>query len=327
MKKSKKTKLHGDKKKVVARTDNNKKTNEAKKPLTIIRAPHNKDNPYAVISKQLIHDKRLSLVAVGLMTKFLSMPSDWDFNMAYFIKISKEGKDAIKTAVDELVEFGYLEKKRTRKKDGTFEGWSYLILEKSPKAGFPTSVNPPLLSTESSSKKKKQKGAAPPKQSEAVASSLSFSLIEFFIDSLKKSVPAVRNFKITHADLSHMDQILKNYSEEEIKTAITFSHTNQFWKQHVHSISYLKQKIAKLLTSCTQSVKDFSDKGKITPEKAYELRMKFESYVKQNHKYFVEKQVSITAGVLYARIENDLIYYTDPKFTELVKHSINKRMF
>ncbi len=61
------------------------------------------------MSNYHLKDKNLSLKAKGLLSQMLSLPDDWDYTVAGLCAINKESKIAIKTALTELKENGYLE--------------------------------------------------------------------------------------------------------------------------------------------------------------------------------------------------------------------------
>ncbi len=50
----------------------------------------------------------LSLKAIGLLSKVFSLPDDWDYSIAGLTFICKENETAIKSALNELKEWGYL---------------------------------------------------------------------------------------------------------------------------------------------------------------------------------------------------------------------------
>lgn len=71
-----------------------------------------------------MRDKRLSLKAKGLLTIMLSLREDWDYSVNGLVSICKEEKGAVKTALRELKECGYLEIVKITPKDsksGRFE--------------------------------------------------------------------------------------------------------------------------------------------------------------------------------------------------------------
>ena len=74
--------------------------------MTVMRV--NKTNNYTVMSNYHLRDTRLSLKAVGLLSKILSFPDNWDYSITGLVAICKENETAVKNALKELKEFGYL---------------------------------------------------------------------------------------------------------------------------------------------------------------------------------------------------------------------------
>ena len=68
----------------------------------------NKDKNYTTMSNYHFKDRRLSLKAKGLLSEMLSLPDDWDYSLAGLVAINKEEEHAIKSALVELKECGYL---------------------------------------------------------------------------------------------------------------------------------------------------------------------------------------------------------------------------
>ena len=65
-----------------------------------------KNSNYTVMANHHLRDDQLSLKAKGLLSVMLSLPADWDYTLAGLAHISKEGVDAIRAAVNELVNAG-----------------------------------------------------------------------------------------------------------------------------------------------------------------------------------------------------------------------------
>lgn len=63
---------------------------------------------YTVMSNYHLKSKNLSLKAIGLLSKVFSLPDDWDYSIAGLTCICKENETAIKSALNELKEWGYL---------------------------------------------------------------------------------------------------------------------------------------------------------------------------------------------------------------------------
>lgn len=74
--------------------------------MSVIRVVKNKD--YTVMSNAHLHDKRLSLKAVGLLSIVLSLPDDWHYTINGLVGSVKDGKDSVESAIKELKKNGYL---------------------------------------------------------------------------------------------------------------------------------------------------------------------------------------------------------------------------
>lgn len=68
----------------------------------------NKTKDYTVMSNQHLKDKNLSLKAIGLLSRILSLPDDWDYSINGLVRICKEEQRAVTAALDELKQYGYL---------------------------------------------------------------------------------------------------------------------------------------------------------------------------------------------------------------------------
>lgn len=77
----------------------------------------NKTKNYTVMSNVHLRDKRISLKAKGLLSLLLSLPDDWKFSVKGITSISKENNAAVKTALKELQEYGYVKVTKLFPKD------------------------------------------------------------------------------------------------------------------------------------------------------------------------------------------------------------------
>ena len=96
------------------------------------------------MSNYHLRDKRLSLKAKGLLSQMLSLPEDWDYTLAGLCYINRESKDAIRTAIRELEQAGYIRRRQTTDRGGKFAGNEYTIYERpqEPLPGEPSSEKP-----------------------------------------------------------------------------------------------------------------------------------------------------------------------------------------
>jgi len=132
--------------------------------MGVIRVEHNAN--YTTMSNYHLRDERLSLRAIGLMSKMLSLPEDWDYTVKGLAAIVKEGRDAVRKALMELEAAGYLVREQGRSAGGNFAANDYTLYEEpqalpslpltekpstvkpttvKPTTVLPTSVNPPQL--------------------------------------------------------------------------------------------------------------------------------------------------------------------------------------
>lgn len=74
--------------------------------MSVIRV--NKTSNYTIMSNYHFKDKRISLKAKGLLSQMLSLPDGWDYTIAGLASINMENETAIKSALKELKENGYL---------------------------------------------------------------------------------------------------------------------------------------------------------------------------------------------------------------------------
>ena len=95
-----------------------------------------RENPYAQIDKTVLNDQRLSWKAKGLMAFLLSKPDNWEINIQNLIRQSTDGKEAVYSGINELINFGYIVRVESRNQ-GRFARIEYLIYE-----------NPQLVNTQ-----------------------------------------------------------------------------------------------------------------------------------------------------------------------------------
>ena len=117
--------------------------------MTVIRAARSAEGRYTQIMNAALQDERLSFRARGLMAHLLSLPPGTTINSVELAQHAKEGRDAIRKALAELEEFGYLRRTARRSSKGTFRANAVLCddpdlpLDDEPGPENPAPVNPP----------------------------------------------------------------------------------------------------------------------------------------------------------------------------------------
>ncbi len=114
--------------------------------MPVFRVERNKG--YTVMSNYHLRDKSLSLKAKGLLSQMLSLPEDWDYTLKGLALINREKIDAIRQAIRELEQAGYIVRSRERDERGRLRGADYVIYEQPqtpPALDLPTLENPTQL--------------------------------------------------------------------------------------------------------------------------------------------------------------------------------------
>lgn len=95
--------------------------------MTVFRVNKNKD--FVTMGKYHFKEKRMSLKAKGLLSEMLSLPDDWDYSVLGLTEINLESRNCINSILNELEEFGYLQRTRNYV-NGKIDSWTYDIYEK-----------------------------------------------------------------------------------------------------------------------------------------------------------------------------------------------------
>ncbi len=68
----------------------------------------NKTTDFTAMSNHHLKNKSLSLKAKGLLSMMLALPDDWEFSISGLVSLCKENETAVKSALDELKDAGYV---------------------------------------------------------------------------------------------------------------------------------------------------------------------------------------------------------------------------
>jgi len=98
-----------------------------------------------MISNGILRNKDLHLKERGLLVTLIGLPDKWDFSINGLVAILPDGKDKIKTGLQELEKMGYITRYQERKEGGAF-GPEVLEIHEipavSPRVDFPHTDNP-----------------------------------------------------------------------------------------------------------------------------------------------------------------------------------------
>jgi len=104
----------------------------------------NKSSNYTVISNNIFKDQNLSLKARGLLTTILSLPDNWKYSIEGLASLCSDGRGSVTSAINELIEAGYVIRSQKFDETGRFSGFIYDIYEETQGkiADLPFTENP-----------------------------------------------------------------------------------------------------------------------------------------------------------------------------------------
>ena len=88
----------------------------------IVKTVH-KERDFTIVDNQCIHRDDLSARAKGLWIYLMSLPQDWTLHVEEVNTHFTEGRDAMRSAWQELEKAGYVTKKQIRDDGGHLTGW------------------------------------------------------------------------------------------------------------------------------------------------------------------------------------------------------------
>lgn len=88
--------------------------------MQIIRAPR-QESGYTIIRNDVLRDPELTFRARGVLAYILSHSDNWRTDAESIARVSKEGRQAIQTALKELREAGYIEYRKSQDTNGRWK--------------------------------------------------------------------------------------------------------------------------------------------------------------------------------------------------------------
>lgn len=112
--------------------------------MSIYRVVKDRGNPYVMINKCAIVDNSLSYKAKGILMYLLSKPDNWQVYEKEIVKHSTDGRDAVRSGLQELVKAGYIKRDPKRNERGQFKGYEYSVYEVPHRSGKPDFGKPDI---------------------------------------------------------------------------------------------------------------------------------------------------------------------------------------
>jgi hypothetical protein len=108
--------------------------------MTTIRV--GKRKKFTMIARSTVNDGRLSFRARGILVWLLDKPDDWQTDSERIAEQGQEGRDAVRSALNELTNLGYLRREKCQDIAGKWYT-SWMVFEV-PTPGNPASANQAL---------------------------------------------------------------------------------------------------------------------------------------------------------------------------------------
>lgn len=224
---------------------------------SVVRVHKNTD--FTIMCNHHLRNMKLSLKAVGFMSKLLGLPDDWCYSIAGLVKICKEGETAVRAALHELIDenYVYVEKLPPNySKSGRFE-YVYHIYE-IPYEDIPEGLECPELFI------KKQKE----KQSKTNLNADFQDAEKQDTENLHIEIQGVKN----HGQLNTYISSMKESSTKELNTTVS---------------------VPQKSSSQSQSKKKLQDKKKNYAEAVTMTEEEYQKLTLQHTKAFVDKCIEI----------------------------------
>lgn len=132
---------------------------------TGVKRGGSKQRPYTMAYNDILWHPEMTMKAKGLLMCLLSFPPDWIIYRSHLLKKLPEGKDSIRSSMNELVKFGFVQIRQKTNENGQFCGGETIVFDEpqerdenyspssetgfdsefEPQAENPPTVTPPLI--------------------------------------------------------------------------------------------------------------------------------------------------------------------------------------
>ena len=96
---------------------------------------------FTIISNNVLRDQNLSMKDRGVFCTICSLPDGWEFSIAGLSSIVPDGVDAIRASIKNLEELGYMQRTKTRGKDGKYISEIEIFTERQSMLDYPSRTN------------------------------------------------------------------------------------------------------------------------------------------------------------------------------------------
>ena len=293
----------------------------------IERCPHDRENPYAQINRELIRDERLHPSTRWMLIYLLSMKDGWKISPQQLKKHCEGhhgcGRDKIYDWIKEAIEYGYMKKEEWQ--EGGLNRCRYLLSEFPkfkkclPDPDVQDPVDPDPVNTyykkEHILKKKHIK-----KESTLAGAK----------ESAPTAKPPARHARAPHVSTSSEDheKLIKEFGEETVKKA--YEKLSE-WKSDTPKSKWKKNDHLAIKRWVIDALKEESQKA-LKGSKSDEKRIKEVQQWLRTGPCVIDAQKAFKQGKLkvypsyvdFTEIPDGRVLFTNPKAEELIEHYLKK---
>lgn len=108
-------------------TENEKQNNNNSQTESVSFRKAKRRVNFTQVGNDMLNDQKISLQAKGLLGIFVSNSEEWKIQMSEIITRSKNGREAHYSALNELIQFGYVARVRIKNKQGVHLKMEYIF--------------------------------------------------------------------------------------------------------------------------------------------------------------------------------------------------------
>jgi hypothetical protein len=203
---------------------------------------HPKTRNFTQVENSLVRDGDLSFRATGLLVYLLSLPDGSAINSSTLARAKSEGRDAIRSAIKELEQFGYVVRTKAQGKDGRWATETHVYEEPAPEnpASEPRPSETQALSLSESKTDETEDSVRvrEPHPSDAVAMALCERLAHNIELNGSKRPTITKRWH----DAARLMLVKDGYLVRDIETLIDWSQNDEFWRANILSMPKLREK-------------------------------------------------------------------------------------
>lgn len=203
-----------------------------------------------------------SFKAIGLWAFMAQLPDDWEFSIAGLTKIRSEGRDAIRSAVEELEKLGWLARRQSKDSSGKYDGYDYELhwykasgyaenpTTENPTTEKPTTENPTQYNTEQITNRTNKRlnqnnnSYVPPATQEPLPQE-ALDLADLLKEKILKNQPTAKidkNYQKNWAKDIEKAHRIDGRSWNQLRGAITYAQDySDFWGMNIRSGAKLRK--------------------------------------------------------------------------------------